>query len=416
MSGCLLADQQRLGKSIEICGLINACCDLNRVIVICPATLKIQWKNTLDKWLTVPLAVNIIWPHTTELPKSGVTIVNFDLLHRWVWPCVDMLVIDEAHLIKSPTARRTKKALAIRAAHKVFLTGTPILNRPIELYPLIKALDPKSWPTLGSFGIRYCAGFVGERGWDFSGSSNLEELYDRLRGTTMVRRLRQDVWADLPLVRREIIELPTDKSTVKREDGFRAHLRETEDLATAQRVAFERQSIVRHETALAKVPQVVDFVKDALDANDEKIILFAHHKDVIAQLADALKDFCPVLITGDTPVDTRMAAENVFRIDPACRLFIGNMVAAGVGLDLSVSSRVIFAEIDWSPGIVKQCEDRCQNPAKRDSVLVQHLVLEGSIDASMAKALVRKQDILDRVLDGKEDDKPLDFLEIFGVK
>jgi len=419
----LLADEMRLGKSIQTIGVINVLHDIFSVIIVCPATLKLDWKAKLELWLTTPsMTVGIVWPDTTELPKTNIIIVNYDLLHRWVWPGVDLLVVDEAHLCKNPKARRTKKMLAMRATHKLYLTGTPALSRPMELYPLIKSLDPKNWPTLGAFGVRYCGGFVDERGWNFEGASNLEELHDRLRATIMVRRLRSEVWKDLPLVRREIIELPLDggpaRRAVKQDAELQSEIKSYEDtvdgLRAGQRVAFERGSLVRHETALAKIPQLVEAIVEAME-EETKIVVFGWHVDVIQALVTAVSEagFGVCAITGETPVADRMNIENVFRTDDRYRVFIGNMAAAGVGMDLSVASRVIFAELDWVPGVIKQAEDRCQHPSKRDTILVQHYVLDGSIDANMARALVRKQDILDRTLDGKVDDKPLDISEVF---
>ncbi len=420
---CLLADEMRLGKSIQTAGVINVMNDILSVIIVCPATLKLDWKAKLERWLTVPMSISIVWPGTTALPKANIIIVNYDLLHHWVWPSVDLLVVDEAHLCKNPKARRTKKMLAMRATHKIYLTGTPALSRPMELYSLIKSLDPKSWPTIGSFGVRYCDGFVDERGWNFDGASNLEELHDRLRATIMVRRLRSEVWKDLPIVRREIIELPVDvgpaRRAIKQDAELQGEINSYEDtvdgLKTGARIAFERISLVRHETALAKVPQIIEAVIEALE-EEKKIVIFAWHKDVITALRVALNPYGVACIDGDTPVEHRLAKEEAFRNGPNCRVFIGNMIAAGMGLDLSVASRIIFAELDWVPGTIKQCEDRCQHAYKRDTILVQHYVMEGSIDANMARALVKKQDILDRALDGKTDDKPLDILEVLGVK
>ena len=419
----LLGDEMRLGKSVQTVGLINVMHDIWRVLVVCPATIKLDWAAKIKTWSTIPFSVGVIWPSTIELPKANILIVNYDLLHRWVWPQVDLLVVDEAHLVKTPTTRRAKKTFAIRATHKLFLTGTPVLSRPIELYPLLKALAPKDWPSMGAFGVRYCGGFVDERGWDFTGASNSEELCDRLKSTVMVRRLRSEVWKDLPPVRREVIELPIDggpaRKCLEREEKLKhdfTYEAQVNGLAAGRRRAFEQCSVVRHESALAKAPQVVEFIKDAMEGNEEKVVIFAWHKDVIDALMRGLSPFCPLCVTGDTPVPERQQNNVLFLTEKTHRLFVGNIVAAGLGLDLSVASRVIFAELDWTPGNMRQCEDRCQNVAKRDTVLVQHLVLEGSIDANMARALVRKQDILDRTLDGKEDDSPLDIAGVFGLR
>ena len=413
-SDLLLADEMGLGKTIQAIGLINACPDILTVLIVCPASLKNNWKRELERWLTVPMEIAVVSASTDVLPKANVLIVNYDLLHRFIWAPVDLLVLDEAHYCKNPLARRTKKALALRADRKLFMTGTAILSRPIEVYPLVKALDPKNWPSRHAFGMRYCAGFMGDWGADFSGASHLDELHDRLRTTIMLRRQKAEVLKDLPAKTRQIIELPADSRVLLREKRIRGVLETAALLSTstnaeyAQRVkalsrakqeAFENLAVVRHETALAKVPQVIDFVTEVLESTT-KVVLFAHHRDVIENLAVGLSAFQPVVLTGNTPINERQKLVDKFQNDPTCRLFIGNIQAAGVGITLTAASHVIFAELDWVPGNMSQAEDRCHRIGQRDSVLVQHLVLEGSLDASIARALVDKQAVLDQALDG----------------
>ena len=417
-TNCLLADEMRLGKTIQVAGLINVMPDILRVLVVCPATLKLDWRDKLQNWLTVPFSIGVVWPHSQEIPYTSIIIVNYDLLHRFVWPEVDLIVIDEAHMVKNPKARRSKKAFVIRSKMKLALTGTPIPSRPIEGFSVFNWLAPDIFYSREDFGTRYCDGFCGEHGWDFTGSSNPEELHDWLISTIMVRRLRSEVWKDLPPVRREVVELLSGARTLRREQKFWSALAGNYEgavsgLKTAHQVAFECQSVVRHETAIFKIPQLIDFIKEALSMSDEKIVVFGWHTDVIDGLMEGLIDYCPVVVNGNVPVNKRQGIEAAFRSDPQCRVFIGNIVAAGMGLDLSISSRIIFAELDWVPGNMKQCEDRCQHPDKRDPILSQHVVLEGSIDACMARALVKKQDVLDRTVDGKQDE-PLAWAEVFA--
>ncbi|MEI6084010.1 MAG: DEAD/DEAH box helicase [Verrucomicrobiota bacterium] len=430
----LLADDMGLGKTIQAIGLVNSLPDVLTMLIVCPASLKLNWKRELEKWLTVPMGIGIVTGATTELPNTAITIVNYDLLHKHTWPQYDLLVLDEAQYCKSPTARRTKKALAIRATRKLFLTGTPILSRPIEIFNLIHALDPKAWPSRPSFGMRYCNGFVSGRGADFSGASQLDELHDKLRSTIMLRRLKADVLKELPPKCRQVIELPAAGAAVaiRKERKLResiqaivarggAYSEQVAALKRARQEAFENLALVRHETALAKIPQVVQFIEDVLD-DVAKVVVFAHHKDVIQQLKDHLtvvnsnqgvvRDV--VVVTGDTTPAMRQAAVDRFQNDPSVRVFLGNIQAAGVGITLTAASHVIFAELDWVPGVMTQAEDRCHRYGQHDNVLVQHLVLEGSLDAHIARTLVEKQEILDQALDGVSPAaEAIDLLEVF---
>jgi SWI/SNF-related matrix-associated actin-dependent regulator 1 of chromatin subfamily A len=256
--------------------------------------------------------------------------------------------------------------------------------------------------------VRYCDAYPGQWGWDYSGASNLDELNERLRSTVMIRRLKADVMKELPPKRRQIIEL--SGALPKPEVDYLAAVKA---LKNPGQIAFEEIARVRHEDALAKLPQVIEFIKDALEES-EKIVVFAWHRDVIEGLTQALIDFSPVIVTGDTSLKNRQWAIENFQNEPHTRIFIGNIQAAGVGITLTAASHVIFAELDWTPGVVSQAEDRCHRIGQKDFVLVQHLVLSGSIDAKMAKILVAKQEVLDKALDRgvtEEASKPIDWME-----
>ena len=129
-------------------------------------------------------------------------------------------------------------------------------------------------------------------------------------------------------------------------------------------------------------------------------MIFGHHRDVIARLAEGLSRFNPVILVGGMAPQARQNSIDAFQDDPSVRVFIGNIVAAGTGITLAPASSVcLFAELSWVPAEMSQCEDRLHRIGTIDSVTVQHLVLEGSLDAMMVKVLIRKQRVLDAVLE-----------------
>jgi SWI/SNF-related matrix-associated actin-dependent regulator 1 of chromatin subfamily A len=151
---------------------------------------------------------------------------------------------------------------------------------------------------------------------------------------------------------------------------------------------------------LAKLALVKEFVKELFRNGSGKIVIFAHNRDVIDRLKEALRDFVPVILRGDMSPIARMEAVNRFRSDPTVRIFIGNIQAAGTGITLApASSHCVFTEMSWVPAEMTQAEDRLHRIGTRDNVLVQHLVLEGSLDAIMIRWLIAKQEILANVLD-----------------
>jgi hypothetical protein len=193
-------------------------------------------------------------------------------------------------------------------------------------------------------------------------------------------------------------------------EGSAAYAAAVEQLRDAQRVAFESMSQVRHDTAVAKLPFVVEFVKEILEDSDEKVVVFAHHKDVVSGLMLGLAEFGPVKLDGEMSVSAKQASVDYFQQSPACRVFVGSTLAAGVGITLTASSHVVFAELDWNDARVTQAEDRCHRIGQINSVLVQHLVLEGSLDARMAQLIVEKQDIATKALD-KETGRKVEVKE-----
>ncbi len=453
------------GKTIQVIGRINVDPRVKTVLVICPASLRLNWRNELRKWLTRKFSMSVWTGKESEM--ADIVVINYDILTKYhdilrsrTW---DLLVCDECHYAKNPKALRTRHLLggkntelvkkleadirkatrdpqllaeAVRdhknaekyikpvpARFKMFLTGTPILNRPIELFPLLKAM--KVITNWKHYVTRYCNGHETRYGWDVSGASNLGELQEMLRTSVMIRRKKSEVLTDLPAKMRQVVELPANgcAGVVKREqDAYREHellleqLRAAVEMAktsedpadydTAVRelkeaadVAFGDMASVRHEVAVAKVPYVVENLRDALESG-HKVVCFAHHKDVVADIMFEFPDIS-VQLTGDTKMEDRQAAVEKFQSDPDCRLFLGNIQAAGVGITLTAAHHVVFAELTFTPALLSQAEDRCHRIGQSESVSVQHLVLEGSLDARMASMLVEKQNVIDSALDSE---------------
>ena len=433
---CLVGDEMGLGKTIQAIGVCNASPDAKNILIICPASLKLNWKREFLKWdvhsRTVIVAPNEDWKH------PGVLIINYDMVKKFKnfiqsiqW---DILIADECHYLKNPKALRTQMILGggkgenkqppIPAKRKVFLTGTPIINRPIELWPLVRALDPEglgaSWKK---YVFRYCDAEQTRFGIDLKGASNLQELQTRLRASIMVRRMKADVLKELPQKRRQVIVLEPSKQAVnavkselqaferskaliesarvrmelsKASENEEDYKEAIANLRQATSAAFEQIAKERHKVAMAKLPQALDFIEDLLE--DGKLVVFAHHKDVIAGICEKFQK--AVKVTGEDSVEARQAAVDAFQSDPECPLFVGSIRAAGVGLTLTKSSRVLFLELDWTPGAMSQAEDRCHRIGQTDPVTVQHLVLDGSLDQTIAETLIRKQEIIEKALNG----------------
>ena len=448
-TACLLADSPGLGKTIQAIGVINADPSIERVLVVCPASVKINWKRELEKWLVRPHRITFADSEASGIRADyiDVVIVNYDLLSsrrekdtpkenstsvslKFPWLAEidwDMVVMDEGQRLKNPSASRTKAAHKLRGRRRLILTGTPIVNRPSELFSLLKWLDPSTWNNFRSYAIRYCRAWDAPWGWDVSGASNLPELNYLLRSTLMIRREKADVLPELPAKRRQLVELPAngsrDRLVIRRELGaweaheaLQAELRallerpapsgpDAEDAYREQvarlradiRVAFEDMARLRHETAVVKIPQVIDHLKGCLE-NEGRIVCFAHHHDVVDSIMEAFPDISVRLDGRMNMADRQRSVDRFQDTENDIRLFVGNIQAAGVGITLTASSHAVFAELSWVPGEMSQASDRLHRIGQPESVLIQHLVLEGSLDCRMARANINKQDTIDEAI------------------
>lgn len=448
----LIADSMGLGKTVQAIGVWNSDSTCKKCLIVCPASLRLNWKREFEKWSVRPVNIAIVdGGKPADFPKGSfdVLIINYDVLNKhrpsidkFQW---DLLIADECHLCKNQTTMRTKALYGfenykepkknvppIQAKRGLFLTGTPIVNRPVELWPLVHRIDPKGLgriffahdARIPSFTRRFCDAKRNAFGWDFSGASNLDELQNILRERFMVRRLKEDVLKELPPKRRQVIEIPANgaSSAVQQErqifDRYSDYLEELDrriaemeaecsdvyrdelerlyrERSKTQKILFTEISKASHEVALAKVPHVIEHLEENLE--NGPIVCFAHHRDVIQQIKDHFKDRA-VTITGDTNMADRQTAVDRFQAGEV-DLFIGNIQAAGVGITLTKSSHVVFAELDWVPGNMNQCEDRTHRIGQLNSVLVQHIVLEDSVDALKVEKLIQKQEVIDKALD-----------------
>lgn len=444
---CLIGDEMGLGKTIQALGVANACEDIKSVLVVCPASLRLNWAREAQKWLVREMSVGVM--STNDMPPTDVVVTNYDRLikkpalealmsRKW-----DLLVVDEAHYAKNPDAKRTvallgkqgkprkkieaKKGLVDQSERMILLTGTPLLNRPKELWSLLWGMDHKEWKSFWAFAKRYCDAHDNGWGWDVSGSSNLGELQERLRGTCMIRRLKKDVLTELPAKRRQIVPIPPNgasrllKSEMSKSRAvnlmaevviaracddqkvYEAAVAKLEaavaKLDAAVAAEFAEMAALRKKMGVAKVPHAVEAIESAIESSG-KVIAWAHHHDVIDALMDKFGDEA-VSLDGRMKMEDRQRSVDRFQNDSSVKLFVGQIQAAGVGLTLTASSHEIFVEQDWTPGMMQQAEDRAHRIGQTESVLIQILVFDGSLDSYMAKMLVSKQRVADAVLDNQ---------------
>ena len=400
-------------NTVQAVGIINARPEVRKVLIVVPAALRLNWTREANKWLVRKLP---IFRKNTQIEDAeGISIMSYEEATKYAesikaqtW---DLIIADEAHYLKNSKAKRTKTVLGFEATSWVLLTGTPVLNKPVEVFNLVKKIDPTG---LGSnwihFVTRYCDARKGPWGWETDGASNLDELNIKLRLAGMIRRTKEQVLTELPAKRRSLIPLEPDASTLKliREQlakqleakkairkarqlerkGNESFAGDITKLRATAGIAFEDISRIRHELARAKVPQVLEYVRDAVAASPT--IVFGFHTDVIQAIADGLADFRVGKLTGEETEKQKNAVVDDFQAGKLDAI-VCNIKAGGVGFTLTRSSHLIFAELDWTPGNVEQAEDRAHRIGQRDCLQVDWLVLDGSLEAKIAKTLATKK-------------------------
>lgn len=463
----LNADDPGLGKTIQVAGLINCLQDeLNKILILCPNSLRLNWLRELKKWLLRRYNI-AVWRADVFRPQYvDISILHYDACAKWQstlrsvkW---DLVIADECHYLKNPATDRSRAVLGldqrtatkeenarikmlatylpgapvpkrmeipivpmepVRGGRSVLLTGTPLPNRPKEIFPLLHYLDPQTFKSSSKFKKRYC-GFSWDAGADDNGASNLAELQELLRSTVMIRRLKGDVLKELPPKQRCVIEIPHDANEEVAAELAAYRVREDELVAMREAVAlakleasehpddyaaavaklraatvraFSEISKQRAETAVAKIPYVIDHLRNLL-ANGEKLIVFAHHHGMVEAVVKEFKRLCVTCYGPDSNV-VRQANVDRFQQDVNCQLIVGTYGPMGTGWTLTASNHVVAAELDWVPGNMTQAEDRAHRMGQLNTVLVEHLVLEGSLDAYMARIVVEKQEVQAAALD-----------------
>ena len=363
-------------------------------LVVCPASLKLNWQAELKMWRP-ELSVQVVRSPKDPIKGLDVTIVNYDILGKLDLPTPTTLIVDEAHYIKNYKAKRTKLLMSlIKATSNVsLLTGTPIVNRPIELWTLLYSIGATKLGYF-EFGMRFCAGW--KTPWDtydFSGSSRKGELIKVLE--PFMLRMTKEECIDLPSKTYRIIAL--DLSVDKREKQF-----SQDQIDTPDSIPFEAISDIRRLNAERKLDQSISYIKDCLEQTD-KIVVFAHHTHIIDGLMDALKEFEPVMVTGSVKNEDRHVAVQTFQNNPKCRVFVGNIKAAGVGLTLTAASHVVFVEAPWSPADLQQAADRCHRIGQQNNVTIDLLTITGSIDEIILHKILTKMDVIDSVIKESTD-------------
>jgi SWI/SNF-related matrix-associated actin-dependent regulator 1 of chromatin subfamily A len=439
MDQALLADEMGLGKSAQVIiasDLIRA----NNILIVCPAAVRVNWDREFGRFSPFDRPSTILVTGK-DRPRPGVNIISYDLLLNekikqtiklMAW---DVLVLDEAHYIKERSAKRTKAIYGfaknpgvMHSAKRTWrLTGTPAPNNASELYTHLKSAGIEKRPYW-DFVYDFCAGFEGDFGYKITGHKNA----DKLRGLLsqfMLRRKKDQVLTQLPPI--TFGSVTVERSNVDLDPyfyenwqpigvpAFVAELEHTDrSLKTSLQVISrghhanfndslrlldsysKTTSTLRRYLGMAKLPNVLKIIEEELETKQiDKLVIFAIHKDVIELSRHRLRKYGAVTLYGKTPAAKRQANVDRFQNDPRCRVFIGNIQAAGAGITLTQAHEMAFIEASWVPGDNAQAAMRCHRVGQTRPVRVRFFTCADSVDEEVMRVVVHKTREIAKIID-----------------
>lgn len=405
-----LADEQGLGKTIQVI----AACDilgLTKVVVVCPAIAKINWKREFEKWGRVERDVLVYsYDKLTQSKEVRNEIAKLE---------PDVIVLDEAHLVKNRQAKRTKYLYGqhcrgdglVRFADRVWLlSGTPIPNDVSDFWTHLKAIW--AYPlNFVEYTLYFCKTWNGQFGLKVLGNKaeRMGEFKTILK-SIMLRRKADKVLTELPPLwwQDTVVEVAgwDDMAHIENPDERQAVELILQSALTQQDVSSQLDAIapsmasLRRLTALAKAkPVAAQLSAELKDHAYDKVVVFAYHRAALEALREELAEFNPAYVVGGLANQERQSEIDRFQNDPKCRVFIGQITACSTAITLTAANQVVFVEMDWVPATNAQASKRCHRIGQSKPVIVRSFGLANSCDEIVARTLAKKAQMISEVLE-----------------
>jgi SWI/SNF-related matrix-associated actin-dependent regulator of chromatin subfamily A-like protein 1 len=404
----ILADDMGLGKTTStiIAALESGS---KKVLIICPATLKINWKREIENYSDKSVYIAEGKNFSTE---HDFVIINYDIIKNFhdtkkkgesqiLDANFDLVVVDEAHYIKNATAQRTKLINDIvKKVDRIWLlTGTPMTSRPIDYFNLLSLIDSPVAKNWMAYAIRYCQGYQfnvgGRKVWNVMGASNLEELRDRTLGLTL-RRLKEDV-LDLPdkIITPVYLRLKSKLYEEVMGDYYNWYEGNPEE-SKSLTVQFTKLTKVRQIIADEKIAQTIELAENIIEQN-KKVIIFCNFTDSLNKIVEHFGK-AAVKVDGSMSKHERQHSVDSFQESDKIKVFVGNIKAAGVGLTLTAAEAVIMNDLSFLPSDHAQAEDRAYRYGQKNNVLVYYPIFENTIEGIIYDILNNKKQVIATVM------------------
>jgi len=420
----LLADEMGLGKTVQTLAYLSKEKNAFPALVIAPLVTLTNWQREIEKFLKkksrngkiidreAPSSVMIRNGKLNDIGEYDFYIINYELLHKRLPDLLKLnirsVICDEVQHLRSKTTQKyaAVKKLAAKEGVKfrVGLSGTPIYNRGSEIWPIVDILKPGLLGSFKEFCEYFC--YVNEKGKAIVLENKRQSLREQLTKHVMLRRKKSDVLKELKDKVRHPEVIAADEKFYKAEldkiwkklEEEQKHAQTAFDKSASYHRAIESE---RQAAGLAKLPRVINFVDDIMDI-DESIVVFCHHRVIHDLLHQHLAKYNPASIIGGQ-TDVKRDNEITRFQKGETKLMIAGLRAGNVGINLNNASYVIFAELDWSPAIHRQAEDRLHRIGQKNTVFAYYLVGSGTLDEHVVDILTDKTFEIDTILDAKTE-------------
>jgi len=418
----LLADEMGLGKTVQSLSYLASEQNAFPALIVAPLVTLQNWQREIEKFLMrksrngrlvedqSPTSTIIRVGKSEDLGKYDFYIINYELLYKRYKDLAKLglrtIVCDEVQNLRSKTTQKyhaIKKLAALESVkYRVGLSGTPIYNRGSEIWPIVDILRPGLLGSFKEFCEYFC--YVNEKGKAIVLENKRESLRNMLQKHVMLRRKKTDVLSELKekIRYKEIIDADINyynkelERIWKKLEDERKEAQTAFDASTAYQRAIQSE---RQAAGAAKLPHVINFVKNIMEI-EESVVVFCHHKSIHSLLHQSLSEFKPASIIGGQTDKQRQDNIDSFQ-NGQTKLMIAGLRAGNVGINLTRAKYVIFAELDWSPAIHLQAEDRLHRIGQKNTVFAYYLIGNGTLDEHVARVLVDKSYEIDAIMDNK---------------
>lgn len=396
-----------------------------KTLFIVPPSLTTNWEREIYKftemlgvWPTIGIVPQTAKRDSTAWRAQFIICPDSMLTKEWVQEKLlelkfRFIAVDEASRLKEPSAERSmafyggknkRKAyqgLYQNAQRVVFLDGSPLLNRPLELWAPAFALSPQSIDCMSmhEFGLRYCGGRYNSEGfrpaWEYKGATNQRELRSKLQNDFMHVVTEESL--NHPERMRSIVYTNQDTRSAKHKTFEVKHINRVSG-KTEESQSQGALATIRKDLGISKVDWAIRYISERLQANpEEKILVFAWHREVCEKLHAGLFKFNSRLVMGGTPNESREKYFKEFQ-DGAIRVIAGNIQAMGRGHNLQRADRIIFVEFSWTDELNRQCEKRASRRGRIKPVRCEYVAVPGSLDERILQSVFRKNKIFKEVI------------------